>query len=225
MSIEAEYQRRCRTPSDMVDHLPTLREYASRCRHVTEFGVFEGNSTVAFLASGCKRLVSHDTKPCLELNAELRQFTDRAAWDFRNRNVLEIEPIEPTDLLLIDDFHTGLQLDADLELHAHRVARWIFLHDTESSKWTHGPTGLQGLWPVVLSWCGIADPHQIRPPHKSPEWTIKRHWPNCCGLTLLERTRSADPNHTLNPAIVEAARESSRAHFDEAGQWRFPIHA
>ena len=66
--IEAKYREKCATPSDIFEHLPTLRRYAGQCEHVTELGVRTVVSTWALLAGlqecevegGVKALLSVD---------------------------------------------------------------------------------------------------------------------------------------------------------------------
>ena len=43
------YENSCRERSDINEHLPTLYEYACKCKHITEMGVRTGVSTTAFL--------------------------------------------------------------------------------------------------------------------------------------------------------------------------------
>ena len=46
--IEQKYKQRCTTPSDINEHLPVLRDYASKCTHITETGVRSAVSSYAF---------------------------------------------------------------------------------------------------------------------------------------------------------------------------------
>ena len=49
--IENYYNNLVNTPSDINEHLPTLRKYAEECDHITEMGVRWIVSTYAFLAA------------------------------------------------------------------------------------------------------------------------------------------------------------------------------
>lgn len=53
---------------------------------------------------------------------------------------LDAHDMEPTDLLLIDSLHTYQQALAEMQMHHHRVRRYIVLHDTE----TFGEIGEDG---------------------------------------------------------------------------------
>lgn len=58
--IEEKYQQHCNTPSDINEHLPTLRRYAEQCETVCELGVRGVVSTWAFLAAKCKKVIGVD---------------------------------------------------------------------------------------------------------------------------------------------------------------------
>ncbi len=55
-----EYLERCRQPSDINEHLPTIYKYAKLCDSVAEFGVRDVVSTYALAAALPKRLVGVD---------------------------------------------------------------------------------------------------------------------------------------------------------------------
>ena len=197
--IEGEYMARCQQPSDIVDHLPRLLELARNHKHITEFGVHVGNSTVAFLAARPKVLVSYDTRTYLDPD-KFRQFAKYADvdWQFRLANVLEIE-IESTDLLLIDSWHHYHQLKAEFELHAGKVRHQMVLHDTETNG-QEGSGGHPGMWPAVEELC-----------HEG-EWKIEKHWPECNGLTLLRRIKPHQ-QRPISTELVEKAKQLSCPRF------------
>lgn len=62
MTIEALYQKQLQAHTDIVEHLPTLRKLAAKCKHVTEFDVREGCSTTALLAAQPETLESYDRR-------------------------------------------------------------------------------------------------------------------------------------------------------------------
>ena len=51
--IEQKYQEYCKTPSDINEHLPTLKSYSEKCKTIIEMGVRSAVSTYAFLSSKC----------------------------------------------------------------------------------------------------------------------------------------------------------------------------
>ena len=71
-TISEQFQVRVKSPSDINEHLETIKKYASECKHITEMGVRSVVSTWAFLESKPKRLVSIDIQPCpIQLASEL----------------------------------------------------------------------------------------------------------------------------------------------------------
>jgi hypothetical protein len=166
VTIEEKYEELCRTPSDINGHLPTLRQYADQCEHVTEFGVRGCVSLHAFLASKAKKVVAYDIANVSIPSVDKLQFI--------NANVLEVT-IEPTDFLFIDTLHTFQQLHDELHFHAENVRHWIAMHDT-TIYGRHGEDGGPGLNTAILKFL-IDEP-----------W-----WRECYrseannGLTILER--------------------------------------
>lgn len=146
--LEAIYRAACARPSDINQHLPVLRDYASRCEHVTEFGLrWASGSTVAFLAAQPAELISWDIDPKAVTGhnvGALVQVAGRTKFQPRCGDSLKVT-IEETDLLFIDSLHTWRQLRAELLRHAQthpggtpdsaeprkpRVKKWIAFHDT-----------------------------------------------------------------------------------------------
>ena len=56
--LEIKYNELCVTPSDINEHLPTLKVYAEQCEHVTEMGVRGIVSTYALLMGKPKTMIS-----------------------------------------------------------------------------------------------------------------------------------------------------------------------
>lgn len=195
----ANYQRLCQTPSDINQHLPTLRKYALECRHVTECGVRSAVSSYAFGDAltgipGSKLIqVDPNTHP------NIVQFQSVAAAEglhtvFHQQSDLDC-PIEDTDLLFIDTWHVYGQLKRELGRWNNHVRKYIILHDTTVDEWL-GETirsrwdavqqsqesGIpvaeirKGLWPAVSEFLEY-----------HPEWKLRERFTNNNGLTVLER--------------------------------------
>jgi len=119
-------------PSDINQLLPIIYHYACNCETITEFGIRDGNSTLALLASKPKCLKSYDINKC-----DLKDILEEADREFlsfkfyQETNDLLIE-IEPTDLLFIDTDHQYNQLWYELKLHSDKVNKYIIMHDTTS---------------------------------------------------------------------------------------------
>jgi hypothetical protein len=177
MNFEQEYLDACARGSDINEHLPTLSKLTSGCKHVTEMGVFSGQSTRAFLRHDVT-YIGYD----YVVQEGMREFFQNAKNAGRNvtfhqKSTLEVE-IEPTDLLFIDTWHTYDQLKKELELHADKAKKYIVFHDTTLFEFTDEPApGGKGLWPAIEEFLA-----------EHPEWKIKKRYTNNNGLTILRRT-------------------------------------
>jgi hypothetical protein len=172
-SLEELYDLAAKTPSDINEHCPKLRDLAAQCAHVTEFGMRHGVSTVALLAGQPKRFVSYDLKhdPIAEV---LRKQPGNTDFEFRRGDSLSVD-IDETDLLFIDTRHTADQLWAELDRHAGKVRRWIVLHDTQIFG-EHGEDGGPGLLPALRRFL-----------QANPEWSVVYHTQANHGLTVISR--------------------------------------
>lgn len=133
MTLTADYERLCQTPSDIVAHLPRLHALTIglNAQHVIELGTRTGVSTVAFLdaldrTGGRLTSIDIDPPPALE----------HPRWTFLQGDDLDpliVSALEPAEIVFIDTSH---HYDHTLsELH---VYRWlcqpggrIVLHDTQ----------------------------------------------------------------------------------------------
>ena len=121
--------------SDINEHLPTLRDLAKECEHVTEMGVRDVVSTWAFLlglANNSKKkkvLRSYDIHKSVNIDLALNEAkSNKIDMTFTEVDVLKTE-IEGTDLLFIDTLHTYTQLKNELKLHASKAKKYIVFHD------------------------------------------------------------------------------------------------
>ena len=192
-TLEELYQRAIQTPADMAappadiwEHLPLLRQLASECDHVTEFGVREGlGSTVALLAAQPRVLVSWDVNPYSIISQQIADLLWRAgktAFQPRVGNTLEIMPIEPTDLLFIDTIHDCRHLMAELERHADPVRgairKYLVFHDTVTFGDVSGDGSVPGLR-AAIRW--------FQKEYTFPLWELIEDRKNCNGLVVLRR--------------------------------------
>jgi hypothetical protein len=201
--LESSYRARCREPSDINEHLPTLSRYASECQHVTECGIRTAVSSYAFAAALVKipgsKLVQVDPNS----HPNIVQFQELAAAEglqavFHQQSDL-VCPIEETDLLFIDTWHIYGQLKRELARWHPHVRKYIILHDTTVDEWRgetirngwdavqqSRETGIpvdeirKGLWPAVDEF--LVD---------HPEWKLRERFTNNNGLTILERSHTS----------------------------------
>lgn len=172
--IETMYRELCVMPSDINEHLPTLRELADDCETVTEFGTRHGVSTVAFLASRALKVIAYD----IEQQADVDKLLELCPkFEFHRANVLNVA-IAPTDMLFIDTLHTYGQLRKELKFHADKVRKYLVFHDTTT--FGHNdevPTGvgIKGLNPAIAEFMELG------------QFRVLKVYENNNGLTVLER--------------------------------------
>lgn len=181
--LEQIYQEKCNLPSDINEHLPTLKKYTEECDHVTEMGVRWVVSTYAFMMGKPKKLVSYDIEP-VEAWGTGREFLVNLAKDngvhfeFHVADTLKIE-IEKTDLLFLDTDHTYEQVSGELKLHADKSNKYIVFHDTTSFEFGGFDGDKTGIWAAIKEFL-----------EANPHWTIHERFTNNNGLTILKRNNN-----------------------------------
>lgn len=198
-TLEAWYDKARTVAGDINEHVPTLREYAAKCKHVTEFGTRRGVSTVALLHAQPDVLVTYDLRPSAEVDAmqSMRGRTNLRSVVGDSRHV----DIEPTDMLFIDTQHDGEHVYAELLNAAHRVRKYIVLHDTV----TFGEVG-EGDKPGLL--VGVRTYLK-----DNRQWTVIRHDLNNNGLMILS---CLDDDKTALPGVIAKALNFVKASAEHA---------
>lgn len=178
--LEELYRRNRDTPSNINQHLGTLRDLASECQVVCEFGVATGRSTTALLASKADRVYSWDPYPT-EPALALARLVGGDHWHFTIGSSLTANLPYCCDMLFIDSVHTCRHLLLELEVHAHKVSKYLVFHDTVTfGKYAEASPGAGhcgtelGLLPAIETWTG------------RQEWKEKFHHTNNNGLLCLE---------------------------------------
>lgn len=174
--IDELYKAACEDKeSDIYFHLPKLKEYATKCSHVTELGTRKGNSTLAFLSARSEIVISYDLDKWDDIFIlEDWAKKENINYEFIQANDLEIE-IEPTDLLFIDTLHTGEQLFKELFLHADKANKYLIFHDTVTY-WDKGMWGGSGMGWAITEFI-----------QNNPEWKEVYRSEENNGLLILER--------------------------------------
>jgi GT2 family glycosyltransferase len=159
-----------------------LRKYATRCKHVTEFGVRGVFSTYALLAAKPKRMVSYDIYTSSNIiEAKEAAKENNIDFEFIEQDVLTVT-IEPTDLLFIDTRHTYTQLIQELCLHGNKVKKYIIMHDTDVFGYIDANDESEknpikfGLQPAIKEFI-----------ENNPQWHVDFETKKFFGLTVLAR--------------------------------------
>lgn len=171
--LEDQFSAHYNTPSDINEHLPTLRKYAAMCDHVTEFGTRGGVSTTALLAAQPSTLVCVDISHTSWVKDIFPGIAEKAEVNLKlvDGDSRDTE-IEETDLLFIDTQHTADHLTAELQNTLGKVRKFIIIHDTETFG-TQGEDGGEGLKYVIAEFCA------------SNNWVVLEEFTNNHGLVVL----------------------------------------
>lgn len=179
MTIEEIYTKNCKKSCDINRHLPTLKEYASKVEHITEFGVRRGISTSAFLAGEPKVLISYDIDGIKFKNYKtFKSLAKNVKFKFVIADVLKVV-IDKTDLLFIDTRHTYKQLKKELKLHGSKVRKYIIFHDTI----TFGDRGEDNTTPGLV----MAINEFLK---ENEHWQIEKIFKYNNGLTILRNYKN-----------------------------------
>lgn len=169
----------CRQHSDINELFPVIKEYASKCGHITEMGVRGVYSTYAFLAGRPKKMISYDIRTPKSIQEAIK-LSQQNSIDFKfiEQDVLTAT-IEETDLLFIDTLHSYMQLSEELKLHGNKAKKYLMFHDTHTfGEVDELETGCskKGLKLAITEF--IKD---------NPHWVMEYETPQSNGLIILKR--------------------------------------
>lgn len=186
--IERGYNVRCKKKSDINEHLPTLKKYATGLDTVIEMGVREVVSTYAILNARPNKVISYDIYESSNIKTVSKDANNSSLnYEFRKESTLTCD-IPECDMLFIDTLHVYEQLVVEINRHEKNVKRYMVFHDTETFKHSgelkSAPNGCdleiketnKGLWDAIIEFLDT-----------NSQWTIKEVFKNNNGLTILER--------------------------------------
>jgi hypothetical protein len=197
--LEGNFNEKSYTQSDINEHLPTLRFYGEKCKHITECGVRGVTSSYAFAIALKGKENNKLIQVDLNTNQNVTNFGKECEAEGVNVTFYQMSdldcPMEQTDLLFIDTWHIYGHLKRELARWHSHVDKYIILHDTTVDEWQgetircnwdankqSRETGIpvheinMGLWPAVAEFLS-----------QNPEWTIEKRYTNNNGLTILTR--------------------------------------
>ena len=178
-------------PRDINEHLPTLKKWAGKVDHVTEF-TGRRESTVGLIAGRPVTFISYSTENDLLTSpfGALHKLAgpDEAIHMFKTKLGGDslVEEIEETDLLFLDTEHNAERLSKELDRHAGKVRRAIIIHDTHSFG-EKGDNGGPGLMHAIRPWL---EAHS--------EWFPAEHHTNQYGLTVLSKFEEDRPTGKIH---------------------------
>jgi hypothetical protein len=188
-------------PSDINEHLPTLRKYATKCSVIAEMGVRGGLSTWAFIQGLVENREQTKELVCVDIdNLDLTEIINIAKdagvnVKFIKDDSAKVDLGKRVDLLFIDTWHVYAHLKRELDFHHSNVEKYIIMHDTtvdailgESIR-----CGLNVIKQAADSGYSVEDICKGLTPAidefllAHPEWEMIHKFENCNGLTILSR--------------------------------------
>lgn len=156
-------------PRDFDQHMLALRSFANRCETVTELSI-RRESALALLASTAKMVVSYNSEDRDGILTKARAMR-KGSLSFPDP--MKVQEIGETDLLFLNDQHTGERILWQLKTMAPKVKHYIVLHNTG----IFGEQG-EGGTPGLLVAC-----RQFM--RERPEWSVVHHSADQYGLTVM----------------------------------------
>ncbi|MBX9924457.1 MAG: class I SAM-dependent methyltransferase [Rhabdochlamydiaceae bacterium] len=197
--LKNQYDLHCNLPSDINEHLPTLRRIASECQSVVEIGVRSVVSSWGLIQGLSENPnlphtylgvdIGYPPAHIFKLVKELTE-ANNISFDFWAENDMNIE-IESTDLLFLDTLHIYAQLTYELETFSPKARKYIIMHDTSQTfeyrdclsytgDYSEYPSFIDrnkhGLWVAVQDFLA-----------RHPEWVLHERYANNNGLSVLKR--------------------------------------
>lgn len=132
--LEAEYNRLCTTPSDIVGHLPRFVEFVRllEAQHVIELGTRTGVSTIAWL-HGLNQTGGRLTSIDIDERPDIGEYSHWTYLQGSDMDPAIFDQLEPAEIVFIDTSHEYEHTVAELFQY-----RWLVkpggimvLHDTE----------------------------------------------------------------------------------------------
>ena len=205
--IQTNYEKQCKRPSDINQHLPILMKYTKECESVLELGVRGCISSWAFahglVNNGRKKklLFCNDLNPC---NINKLQTNCKGIIDVQYKWYSDLSldfPNESFDIVFIDTFHVYGQLKRELKKFSKIAKKYIIMHDTQVDK-IYGEVNRSMLNSVdkLVKSTGIPKEELLlglQPAideflQDNPYWKVKEVFENNNGLTILEKINSME---------------------------------
>lgn len=185
--LSANFRLRVKSENDFSRQMEIVSDFVKmfELKNCSEFGVRDGNSTVAFMYGLSKLnilnrnhivLNSYDKDHMSQhLSRELVCLNPNIKHIFHHVDILTITKISHTDILLLDTEHTYNQLLYELCIFNKYVTKFIMIHDTSTFREV-GEDGKRGLKRAI-------DDFFI----DNPNWEVFWNFTKGNGLTVLKR--------------------------------------
>lgn len=176
LTLAEHYERLCRTPSDIVEHLPRFVELVREldAKHVIELGTRSGVSTIAWLYAleGRGRLTSVDIDPRPDIG-------DYEHWTFIQGDDCDssvIAQLEPAEIVFIDTSHLYGHTLRELTIYRRlvRPGGRIVMHDTMLERPDGAP--VRPRYPVMTALSEFVMAEQLKWSNDPKCWGLGEVW-------------------------------------------------
>lgn len=198
MSPEALFEWGQTHERDLNKHFVKMREYALKCRRITEFSK-RRESTIPWVTTpGVESVVSYNLEYDLLIKMiATGRYNTSAQYERYQRSPFEVPTIAETDLLFLSSKHDAKTIYDELTRYAPQVRNYIMLHSTanhwaEAERTADTPAGQSpgpGMREGVLQFL-----------KENQDWTVHYGTQDQWGLLVL--TRLAEDKQTL-PSLPE----------------------
>jgi hypothetical protein len=206
---ELTYQKFLGIPSDIQNHLSTLKTFADKSPRIVELGFRGGVSTSALMAAKPKRLTIIDwDKPPFEIDRN--RLRDIIMDGMEQDTFVEFHPQDSLDawlpeseMLFLDTFHTYEHLFLELMRHSENITNYILIHDTDEPM-------CPGMFCAVEDF--LMDNHQ---------WSILKRITDRPGLTILERIadyHTFEYSQAFKLTLLHEVNEQKKMFYESIGE-------
>lgn len=212
--LERLFAERVTTPSDINEHLVTLRRFAEQCDLVVEFGTRGGNSTVGLLAGLADRQDRTGVYPAprletLDIDENAVQHVtgvldptcsgEVAGIEFAAVHGSSLGVVLPdgTDMVFFDSKHTYAHLKQELIRHGDKAQKFLAFHDTK----TFGESGEDGTTPGLMQ---AIDEFRKHFPH----WEVAFQTDRNNGLLVLAKRTVAAEQAAMATRVAQEPYEA-----------------
>jgi len=183
-SLEELYDRACNEVSDCFKHCPMIYELARKCESVTELGLNSKPIAISLLAAQPYKYSGYG-----EAEGQIKKYKKllesvcgKTNLYLRQGHSLQTQ-IEPTDLLVIDTYHSSPRLEKELLKHAGNVKKFIVLPSTYAFAVRGEDGSFPGLGDVINDFVS-----------KNEQWEVVYQSNLNNGVTVLEREPQDGPD-------------------------------
>jgi hypothetical protein len=187
---------------DLKEHAENIRSMASRVKSVTAF--VKRADWEPMLAAGFPKTLtvyqSEDTPLVDQTHEAVKQqnakdsrqivsYTTHRAKEGQSVEPLDVDSIEPSDLLVIDKVNDSQYLVDVLAKHGDKAKQLIMIRGTQAFGEKSEPDpNKPGMFYAIKDWIA-----------KNPNWFVLQHWANQYGLTVLACDPIARPEKEVRP--------------------------